>query len=96
MLFHTPIVAGDGTIYAGGGNNLYALAADGTLKWDYPTAAPVIDPPAIGLDGAILAPSWDRSLHAIVGRGGSSGGFASAPWPKARGNRANTGRAGGG
>jgi hypothetical protein len=54
----------------------------------------VVASPAIGIDGTILAASYDHTLYAIVERDGSNGGFANAPWPKARGNRGNTGRAG--
>jgi outer membrane protein assembly factor BamB len=93
--FQTPIVAGDGTVYVVGGagrRRVFALAADGTLKWDHPAGG--VGTPAIGLDGTILAMS-DSTLHAIVERPGFNGGFAGAPWPKSRGDRANTGRVGG-
>jgi outer membrane protein assembly factor BamB len=103
MGFGTPIVAGDGTIYVAGlgRHHVFALAADGSLRWDYPAPGPIFRVPAIGLDGMILAASSGSSsaesgiLYAIVELDGSNGGFASAPWPKARGDRANTGRAGG-
>jgi outer membrane protein assembly factor BamB len=106
--FQPPIVAGDGSIYAsvpfGPWRGVYALAPDGTLKWDYPTDGYLWGAPVIGLDGTIYAvattppsspsaPAISR-LHALVERNGSNGGYANAPWPKARGNRANTGRAG--
>jgi outer membrane protein assembly factor BamB len=101
QVFGTPIVAGDGTIYVSGGisTHVFALAADGTLKWDHPTRGPVFGVPAIGLDGTIFAASslgGDASgtLYAIVERGGSNGGYASAPWPKHRGDRANMGHGG--
>lgn len=97
----TPVVAGDGTIYVGG-RHLYALRPDGTLKWDYPapgftitTPERMVTTPAIGLDGTIFAASQHGTLVAIVELEESNGGFASAPWPKARGDRANTGRVGG-
>lgn len=96
--YWTPIVAGDGTIYAGG-RHLYALAPDGTLKWDHPIGRRPYSSPLIGLDGTVLATSSDSTqvgrLHAIVELDGSNGGFEGAPWPKARGDRGNTGRAGG-
>jgi outer membrane protein assembly factor BamB len=107
--FQPPVVAGDGSIYAtvGGGiyRGVYALAPDGSLKWDYPTDGFPWGAPVIGLDGTIYvvdttppsspsAPAISR-LHALVERNGSNGGYANAPWPKARGDRANTGRAGG-
>jgi outer membrane protein assembly factor BamB len=98
-VFGTPIVAGDGTIYVAGGasGGVFALAADGTLKWDYPTERTVFGVPAIGLEGTIFTASSDSTnqlgiFYAIVELEGSNGGFASAPWPKERGDRANTGR----
>jgi outer membrane protein assembly factor BamB len=93
-VFGTPIVAGDGTIFAVAGGSVHAVAADGSLLWDYPNARPGLEPPVIGVDGTILV-AGDRTLHAIVELDGSNGGFANAPWPKARGDRGNTGRAGG-
>jgi outer membrane protein assembly factor BamB len=92
--FRSPVVAGDGTIYVGG-RRLYALAPDGTLRWDHPIGIYGVNasPPAIGLDGTLVATSNDSTLYAIVELAGSNGGFAGAPWPKARGDRANTGRA---
>jgi outer membrane protein assembly factor BamB len=98
--FDSPIVAGDGTIYVVGGRSggVFALGADGTPKWDYPTERRVFGVPAIGLDGSIFVASSDSTLqsgifYAITELEGSNGGFASAPWPKERGDRANTGRA---
>jgi outer membrane protein assembly factor BamB len=97
--FGSPIVGADGTIYSAGSRSLFAVRPDGTLKWDYPLGWRVYSQPVIGLDGQILTASYDSTLvgtvHAIVELEGSSGGFESAAWPKARGDRANTGRAGG-
>jgi hypothetical protein len=58
---------------------------------------------AIGLDGAIVLTSFSGdsseshqgTVHAIIEKGSTNGGFAGSPWPTARGDRANTGRAGG-
>ena len=66
MLFLTPVVAPDGSIYVGG-RNLYALAPDGTLKWEYPTRLPTYHT-IVGLDGTVLA-TGDSTLYAIVERG---------------------------
>jgi hypothetical protein len=62
--------------------------------WDYQTSDLLFASPAIGLDGTIYGASYDGTLYAISERGRSNGGYANAPWPKARGNRANAGRAG--
>lgn len=92
------MVAGDGTVYVGSASALYAVTPEGLLKWDYPARGAFFRVPAIGLDGTILVASSDTigvaTLHALTELDGSSGGYASAPWPKARGGRANTGRVG--
>jgi outer membrane protein assembly factor BamB len=91
----TPLVAGDGSIYFGGSDGrVWALTVDGHPKWDYQTRSRLFASPAIGIDGTIYGASYDSTLYAISERGRSNGGYGSAPWPKARGNRANTGRAG--
>jgi hypothetical protein len=38
---------------------------------------------------------YEGTVHAIVENDGANGGYAGAPWPQERGNRANNGRAGG-
>jgi outer membrane protein assembly factor BamB len=92
----TPVVGGDGSIYFGGSDrSVWALTVDGSPRWDYPTRGPLFPTPTIGLDGTIFAASYDSTLYALSERDRSNGGYANAPWPKARGNRANTGRAGG-
>jgi outer membrane protein assembly factor BamB len=92
----TPLVAGDGSIYfSGSDGRVWAVSVDGRPKWDYQTRNRLFTSPAIGLDGTVYAASNDSTLYAISERGGSNGGYANAPWPKARGNRANTGRTGG-
>jgi outer membrane protein assembly factor BamB len=62
----TPVVAADGSIYVGGGS-LFALAPDGTLKWEYPTRLPTWHT-IVGRDGTVLA-TGDSTLFAIVERG---------------------------
>ena len=91
----TPLVAGDGSIYfSGSDGRVWAVEVDGSPKWDYQTRSPVFTSPAIGLDGTIYGASTDSTLYAISEGGPTNGGYANAPWPKARGNRANAGRAG--
>jgi hypothetical protein len=101
--YTTPILGADGTVYVtatgpSGEPVIAALDGHGRLQWDY--AAPGApgafgrSSPAIGVDGMILAVSRDPIvLYAIVENGGANGGYAGAPWPTARGDRANTGRA---
>src|SRR5690606_22711866 len=101
----TPIVGADGTVYGtgigpSGEPVLAALDSQGRLQWDYVPPGGPGDlgraSPAIGVDGTIFAVSLDPAvLYAFVETHSTNGGYAGAPWPTARGNRANTGRAGG-
>jgi outer membrane protein assembly factor BamB len=88
--FHTPILGGDGSIYVGQGR-LYVLDQDRALKWEFSARDGPVGVPAIGLDGTI-----HTGRYAFTELGASNGGFANAPWPLPRGDRANTGRAPGG
>jgi outer membrane protein assembly factor BamB len=99
----TPILGADGTVYVTGpeprGPTVVALDSQGRLLWDYvvPVGMSFIhQSPAIGIDGTILAVTRDPIvLYAIAEKASTNGGFAGSPWPTARGNRANNGRAGG-
>jgi len=62
----SPSLAADGTIYIGGNDGyLYALNADGSTKWSYPTGGPILSTPAIGADGTIYVGSSDHNLYAL-------------------------------
>ena len=102
----TVYVAGTGP---SGETVIAALDSQGRLQWDYHTS-PAAPPrghyggsPAIGADGTIFSTFFSGSsaegregiVHATVETGSASGGFEASPWPTERGDRANTGRAGG-
>ena len=100
----TPILGADGNVYLASGPAVTALDAQGRLLWDYePGSVPWDDhfvaSPAIGIDGTIIAASVSETdggtIHGIVEMESANGGYAGSPWPTQRGNRANTGRAGG-
>ena len=102
----TPILGADGNVYVGSGLSVMALDSRGRLLWDYqpgggyvPAGVYVLASPAIGVDGTIIATSFsDRdggAIHGIVETESANGGYAGSPWPTQRGDRANTGRAGG-
>lgn len=64
----SPAIARDGTIYVGSYNSaLYALKADGTLKWLrlLTSGAYIYSSPAIGPDGTIYVGSNDQRLYAV-------------------------------
>ena len=102
----TPILGADGNVYIGSGLAVTALDAQGRLLWDYEpgggygfSGVYVLASPAISVDGTIIATSFTDqdggAIHGIVETESTNGGYAGSPWPTQRGDRANTGRAGG-
>ena len=101
----TPILGADGNVYLASGVAVTALDAQGRLLWDYHPGGHalsdvhVLASPAIGVDGTIIATSFSETdggtIHGIVETESTNGGYAGSPWPTERGNRANSGRAGG-
>ncbi len=74
-----PIIGGDGTIYIGGsssdGGLLYAVAPDGSLRWDFLASEPTIrTAPAIGADGTIYVISGDFESGTLYALDPSSSG----------------------
>jgi outer membrane protein assembly factor BamB len=66
QIISSPAIAPDGTIYVGSTDNkLYALKADGTVKWTYLTGDQIVASPAIGSDGTVYVGSADRQFYAI-------------------------------
>ena len=62
----SPAIDANGVIYFGTwGNHLYALNANGTLKWKFKTLNNIDSSPAIASDGTIYFGSWDGYLYAI-------------------------------
>lgn len=72
-----PTIGTDGTIYVGSyDKNLYALSADGTLKWVYTTIVGIYgegirSSPAVGNNNSIYVGSVDGNLYALNPRDGS-------------------------
>ena len=95
----TPLLGADGNVYIGVGFAVTALDAQGRHLWDYQPGVGVHSSPAIGVDGTIIATSFSYTdggtIHGIVETESTNGGHAGSPWPTQRGDRANTGRAGG-
>ena len=64
----SPAISSDGTIYAGG-NGLYAINPDGSLKWMYPTEYSEYNAPSVDSDGTIYIVSTEHwgigSLYSI-------------------------------
>jgi outer membrane protein assembly factor BamB/subtilisin family serine protease len=84
----SPAVAADGTVYFGSNDSfVYALNADGSIKWDRSTGD-IIDmaSPALGADGTVYIGSNDGYLYALNGSTGTqkwrfsaTTGISSAP-----------------
>lgn len=64
----SPAIDVEGTVYIGSSDGkLYAINADGTLKWSFQTKGAIESSPAIGSDGTIYIGSNDNHLYAIGG-----------------------------
>jgi outer membrane protein assembly factor BamB len=63
-----PTVGPDGVIYTGG-DAVYAINPDGTLRWRFPTGGHVSSAPALLPDGTAVAGSQDNLLYAIAANG---------------------------
>jgi len=56
--YSSPAIGQDGAIYVGSSDNsVYAVNADGTLRWRYVTTGPVRSSPAIATDGTVYVGS---------------------------------------
>jgi len=56
--YSSPAIGPDGTIYVGSADSaIYAINADGTLRWRYLTQGPVRSSPAIAADGTVYVGS---------------------------------------
>src|SRR5581483_1733289 len=89
----TPAVAADGTVYFGGSDAgvgiLYAFNSKG-VAWSYTTVGGLAtSSPAIAEDGTVYLGSRSYRFCALKGKAP----LAKSPWPKFRGNPAQTGRA---
>jgi len=83
-----PIIGDDGIIFFGSKDYyVYALYANGTLKWKYETGDWITSAPALAEDGTLYIGSWDCKLYAFnsnTGKlkwkvGASGGSIGSSP-----------------
>lgn len=63
-----PTIGPDGVIYTGG-DGIYAINPDGTLRWHFVTNGHVSSAPALLPDGTVVAGSQDNTLYAIAPNG---------------------------
>jgi outer membrane protein assembly factor BamB len=97
----SPTVGPDGTIYLGtSGGQLFAVGADGTIRWTAQTGPTIKSAPALGLDGTIYLPSSDGKLYAVSPQGQLIWTFDFGqhlgPTPLVTSDQAGPGGAGGG
>ncbi|TVR56271.1 MAG: hypothetical protein EA421_04100 [Gemmatimonadales bacterium] len=99
----TPLLGADGNVYFATPGGVTALDSQGELLWAHGTQGWAGRTPAIGIDGTIIATShsgtsgdaYEGTVEAFAETELTNGGHDGSPWPTMRGNRANTGRAGG-
>jgi outer membrane protein assembly factor BamB len=72
-----PTVGPDGVIYTGG-DGIYAINPDGTLRWHFVTNGHVSSAPALLPDGTVVAGSQDNTLYAIAPNGEKRWDFRAA------------------
>jgi outer membrane protein assembly factor BamB len=63
-----PTIGPDGVIYTGG-DGIYAINPDGTLRWHFLTNGHVSSAPALLPDGTVVAGSQDNVLYAVAPTG---------------------------
>ena len=76
----SPTVGPDGTIYvANSAGQLFAVGADGSVKWTAQTGATIKSAPALGADGTVYHATSDGKMYARLAAGpGRSGRSTSA------------------
>ena len=69
----SPAIGADGTLYVGSlDHKVYAVGADGVIKWTVETGGWVITSPAISTDDVILVTGNDSKLYALDAAGNVS------------------------
>lgn len=63
-----PTIGPDGVIYTGG-DAIYAINPDGTLRWRFRTGGHVSSAPALLPDGTVVAGSQDNLIYAVAADG---------------------------
>ena len=70
-----PTIGPDGVIYTGG-DGIYAINPDGTLRWHFVTNGHVSSAPALLPDGTVVAGSQDNTLYAVAPNGSEALGLS--------------------
>ncbi|AKB36571.1 cell surface protein [Methanosarcina siciliae C2J] len=69
MIFASPIIGEDGTIYLTHGSYLSAVNPDGTVDWSYTVGGYGYGSPAVGSDGTVYVGSYAGEVFAINANG---------------------------
>jgi outer membrane protein assembly factor BamB len=66
----SPTVGPDGTIYVtNSAGQLFAIGADGSVRWRAQTGPAIKSAPALGADGTVYQPSSDGKMYAVSAQG---------------------------
>ena len=77
----TPALAPDGTLYAGAfDGTLFALTAEGELKWKFKAGREIHSSAAVGADGTIYFGARDQKLYAVSPAGRLRWTFRTGGW----------------
>lgn len=63
-----PTIGTDGMLYTGG-DAIYAINPEGTIRWRFPTNGHVSNAPAVAPDGTVVAGSQDNLIYALTKEG---------------------------
>ncbi len=93
-IYNSPAIDAKGRIYFGNEIGLlYALSPDGGVEWiDDNIWSLHYESPALASDGTLYVAT--HSILGVIAFDTGSSGLADSPWPKFRGNNANTGKGG--
>ncbi len=97
----SPTVAPDGTVYQGtAGGQLFAVGADGKVRWTAQTGPTIKSAPALASDGTVYQPSSDGHMYAVTPQGQVKWSFDFGehlgPTPLVTSNQQGPGGGGGG
>jgi hypothetical protein len=92
MVFSSPAVGRDGTVYVGSRDKVvYALdGVTGDKQWAYETGDYIYSSPTIATDGTVYVGTSDGKLYAFATT--RQGGLCNSAWPKFHGDARNSGR----
>jgi hypothetical protein len=91
----TPLLGHDGVAYVGQSDGVSAIAATGTIAWNFSIPAAVAASPTLDCNGTLFVAAADTVYALVTDMMGDSNnaGLADTPWPKFQRDSRNTGNA---